>query len=162
MIKKFKPRQGQAYELRLAMYRGPAGSWAKQAWHRLVCAITSSQYSHCELVLRHSDQGPSLCASSSNRDGGVRRQFIDLASGRWDVFILQHLPDGTRDAAEHWFWERRNDGYDYLGLLRFVLPWRAGSSHRWICSEAVAAALGLEDPGQYSPQTLFERLVEGQ
>nr|MCU0882145.1 hypothetical protein [Hyphomonadaceae bacterium] len=53
--------------------------------------------------------------------------------------------------------------YDWPGLIRTqVFKLRAGPAwkRRWFCSEIVAHALGLPDPWQFSPGSLFERVSQ--
>ena len=147
--------------LQLAMYKGPANGFFKQLWHEAVCLITKSKYSHCELVISElsQDGASAVCASSSNRDGGVRIARIDLTSGRWDIVDLPASP-ATVNRVYNWFELHAGEGYDYLGLLHFLFPRVVGDPRRWFCSEACAAALGLTDPWQCSPQGLLNRIQE--
>lgn len=149
--------------MKLAMYRGPAKDPWHQFAHWFTCLWTRSEYSHCELVFHASDimNGKSLCASSSARDGGVRLKYIDLSSGHWDVYDLPQLDDIDEAEARAWFYEKSDAraGYDWLGLLWFVLPIKAfNDPRRYFCSEAIAAALGLAKPHKIHPQKLLDRL----
>lgn len=149
--------------MKLAMYKGPPNDVAHKLSHWFTCLWTRSIYSHCELVYHQSDvmNGKSLCASSSARDGGVRLKYIDLSSGHWDVFELPGLTEQQAEAARAWFYEKSDAraGYDWFGLLWFVLPVKAfNNPRRWFCSEALAAALGLPKPHKYHPQKLLVRL----
>lgn len=112
---------------------------------------TGGKYSHCELVF-NDDLENAMCASSSQRDGGVRMKLIDLTSGRWDVFDLKHCDD---HAAYRWFDNHNGKKYDIPGLFGFILPWRTHHPNRWFCSEACAAALGIESPHRLSPNGLL-------
>lgn len=149
--------------MKLAMYKGPpTGFWHRIA-HWFTCRWTGSEYSHCELAFCRSDTagGKWLCASSSARDGGVRLKYIDLASGHWDVYDLPQFDQAATNAARAWFYERADarSGYDWLGLLWFVLPIKAfNNPRRWFCSEAIAAALGLPKPHKFHPQRVLDRL----
>jgi len=125
----------------VALYKGPATGWFHQAWHRLVCWWTKSIYSHCEVVIG------GVCYSSSNRDGGVRAKVIDLTSGRWDLFDL----DGDEGAALAWFQRHMGEGYDWLGVARFVVPFLPHFRHLWFCSEASGAALLWADADRVKP-----------
>ena len=133
--------------MQLAFYKGPARRPLHRLAHWLVCKVTRSKYSHCELVI------DGVCYSSSWRDGGVRGTLIDLSSGRWDVLDVR----GDELAAKDWFIRHWHAPYDYAGLLGFVLPWRTQNEQRWFCSEACAAALGLHNPERISPQWLYDR-----
>ena len=147
--------------IRLAMYKGPPTDALHRIGHRLICLWTRSIYSHCELVPGlPAPDGTSLCLSASHRDDGVRFKRINLGSGRWDVFDLPQFDDFDRDLAVQWFLDNDAAGYDYLGLLWFLLPARLEWRKRWFCSEAIAAALGLRDPHKFHPQKLLETLMD--
>ena len=122
--------------MKLAMYKGPATGLFHIIAHWFTCLWTMSRYSHCELVFGEPDRfGMSLCASSSGRDGGVRFKNIDLGSGRWDVFDI----GGDEEAASRWVIEHVASGYDWFGLLWFVLPIKVfNNPRRWFCSEALS------------------------
>ena len=127
--------------MQLAFYRGPGTLFDK-----LIRIITRSEYSHCEVVIH------GKCWSSSVRDGGVRGKYINLQSGHWDVIDLL----GDEAATELWFKSHENADYDWLGLMRCVIPFFPHSSRRWFCSEACGTALGLR-ADDMSPQDLFDR-----
>ena len=141
--------------LHLALYRGTrAENPAALVFDRLICWRTKSRWSHAELVLDHHPSGPSLCASSSIRDDGVRTKLINLNSGRWDVYPL---PAGIDAAAAHrWFEQKNGRPYDILGVLGFVLPLPIHWGAAWYCSEAVAAAIGVQNRVWISPQRLAQ------
>lgn len=128
--------------MKLAFYKGQGNFF-----DALVRFVTRSEYSHCELVIGD------LCWSASPRDGGVRRAVINLQSGRWDVIDIE----GNEAAADLWFKSREGAGYDWIGLLRTVIPFFPHSKTKYFCSEACGAALGLR-ADDLSPQDLFDRL----
>lgn len=130
--------------MKLAFYKGKG-----TLFDRAVQWWTSSPYSHCEIVL-DVDTGKveNLCASSSFRDKGVRIKLIDLTTGRWD---LVDIPWADEEAVTDWFLLHSGEGYDTIGLLGFVIPFR-DISDKWFCSEACVEALGFSssetiDPG---------------
>ena len=106
---------------------------------------TGGPYSHCELVLSED-----ICGSSSVRDGGVRLKRIDILSGNWDLLEV----GGDEQAAVEWFNAHLGAKYDYAGLFGFIWRPGRGNRQRWFCSEAVAAALGFEEPWRFDPNTL--------
>lgn len=124
----------------IALYKGP-GHWTNaliRRWQR-------SPYSHCELVEPYGG-GQYECWSASAMDGGVRRKVMALDPAHWEVYELRNF-SGAR--AELWFQANIGKGYDLLGLLGFAWrPWRGDRGGYW-CSEAVAAALGFEEPFRY-------------
>jgi hypothetical protein len=111
---------------------------------------TRSAFSHVELVFSDGQ-----CASSSFMDSGVRFKTIGFSSDDW-VFV--DLPPALERQAFAWFDFHEDDGYDLLGNIHFVLSPIGNNKDRWFCSEAVAAALGIPDPGRYDPGTLFSTL----
>jgi hypothetical protein len=100
------------------------------------------RYSHCELIF-----SDGMAASSSFLDKGVRFKRIDFNPAHWDVFSI----GGDEAAARRWFTEHEGDGYDVLGLARFVLQPFEGDQFRWVCSEAIMAALGYDEPWRFDP-----------
>lgn len=129
----------------LALYKGTGGTLWQRLWDRLVRMVTASPYSHCELVIN------GVCWSSSMRDGGVRGKSITLDPAKWDQIDLG--PEGDKKAL-HWFLSHEHEGYDYKGVLRFLFEGIHASPRRWFCSEACAAALGLDWPEVYTPGDL--------
>lgn len=136
--------------MQLALYKGTRPGLAG-LFNRVVRWWTNGPYSHCEIVLQALDGSQMLCASSSNTDGGVRFKAIDLDPERWDLIAL---PAENATAVIRWFDAHLGEGYDFIGLAGFVLRRSDGSKRRWFCSEACAAALGLDEPWRFCPNTL--------
>ena len=132
--------------MQIAFYKGPATGLVNKLGRLLVCLGTLSRYSHCELVI----QG--VCYSASARDGGVRGKVIDLASGHWDVVDVP----GDEAVALAWFHAHMGEAYDWMGVLRFALPFLRQRPRKWFCSEAVAEALGVAGSAGVSPGDLWE------
>lgn len=128
--------------MKMAFYKGQGNFF-----DALVRFVTRSEYSHCELVIGD------LCWSSSPRDGGIRRAQINLQSGHWDVIDII----GDEDAVDLWFKSREGAGYDWIGLIRTVIPFFPHSKTKYFCSEACGAALSLR-ADDLSPQDLFDLL----
>ncbi|MBI2306102.1 MAG: hypothetical protein HYU78_02250 [Rhodocyclales bacterium] len=136
--------------MQLALYKGTRPGLAG-IFNRAVRWWTRGPYSHCELVLWRLPDGTAMCGSASNTDGGVRIKAIDLDPARWD---LVELPRVDPFAAFDWFEAHAGDGYDLRGLFGFV--WRRGDGDRdkYYCSEACAAAIGIDEPWRFDPNTL--------
>ena len=142
----------------LALYKGrKRGKTPHEQWQRLmdwaVRWATNGQYSHCEIAVKHSFADDYHCYSASLRDGGVRSKTMPLPAEKWNLIEI-------RDAEAHekvWALYQATQGakYDYLGALGVVLPIRQ-ATQRWLCSEWCAAALGLQYPDRYSPQSLAD------
>jgi hypothetical protein len=126
----------------LAFYKA-RGTW----FDRLIRFVTRSPYSHVEVAITQQPDGRWLCGSSSVRDGGVRLKAIALSAENWDLRFV----GGDANAVRAWFEARAGERYDWLGVLRFVLPFVGQSSRRWFCSEACLAALGLPEPWRFAP-----------
>lgn len=124
-------------------------------YSRGVRLIGRGPYSHVELVFADvaaiQSGEPCLSGSASYMDGGVRLKRIAYTSGNWHFFPL---PWADPEAALTWFEAHDGAGYDLVGNLRFLLPVIQDGSGRWFCSEAGAAALGLEEPWRYEPNHL--------
>lgn len=121
---------------------------------RLIRTWLRGPYSHCELVFELVDDAPSLCISSSLRDGGVRSKRIWLDSESWDLVPV----DAGIEAAWAWAAEHAQEGYDLPGLAGFVWRPEVGNQTKWFCSEAVAAMLGYSQPWRFDPCALHSVL----
>lgn len=143
----------------LALYKGKkSGKGVKVKLARLtdwlIRKITRGQYSHCEIAIQVSD-GIYDCYSASYRDGGVRMKRMKLPSEKWDLILLMDNA-ALRQAVQEIHYERtKGQGYDYLGVLGVILPFRH-RLNKWFCSEWCAWALGLEQPETYSPNSLAQ------
>lgn len=120
--------------------------------HVLICIRTLSKYSHAELVI------DGKCWSSSEKDGGVRGKIIDLDSGHWDVYPVEWKSDDPVKALA-WFLDHDGDHYDWMGVLRFVLPFVKQKTNEYFCSEAIAAALGAVNTDKLAPKDLLRFVV---
>ena len=91
-----------------------------------------------------------ISASSSFLDGGVRFKDITYNPDHWDIV---ELPPELEQAARLWFVQHEGDSYDVIGNLGFVVGPVDDSKRKWFCSEVIMAALGVEEPGKFSPST---------
>lgn len=123
-------------------------------FNRLTAWWLRGDYSHCELVLGTDESGMAICASSSMMDGGVRVKHMRLDPAHWDI-----VPVGG-DPAQAWAWllEHEGEGYDYLGLVGFIARVLGHDKERWLCSEAVAAMLGIPESWRFDPCSLWAAL----
>ena len=138
--------------MHVAFYKAPGTLTDKLIRHWL-----RGPYSHCELVFELVDNGPSLCISSSPRDGGVRSKRIMLDSESWDIVAVD------ADVAAAWAWaaEHAHEGYDLMGLIGFAWRPESGEQNKWFCSEAVAAMLGYPQSWRFDPDLLYCVLKRG-
>ena len=135
--------------MRIAFYKGRA-----RLFNRLASWWLRGPYSHCELILGTDHNGLSICASSSMMDGGVRIKHMHLNPDHWDLVPVS----GDAHDAWHWLAQHHGDGYDYLGLVGFIARVLGHDKARWVCSEAVAAMLGLPDAWRFDPCSLWAAL----
>jgi hypothetical protein len=110
-------------------------------------------YSHCELIF-----SDGMAASSSFLDKGVRFKQIDFDPARWDFITV----DGDEAAARAWFEIHEGQGYDLLGLIGFMVRPITGQKHKWVCSEAVMAALGYEEAWRFDPCSMARAVCRPQ
>ena len=139
--------------MHVAFYKAPGTLTDK-----LIRRWLRGPYSHCELVFELVDNGPSLCISSSPRDGGVRSKRIILDAESWDIVPV---PDADIAAAWAWAAEHIQEGYDYMGITGFILRPESGEQDKWFCSEAVAAMLGYPQSWRFDPDLLYCVLKRG-
>ena len=118
-------------------------------YSRLVRFIDRGAYSHCELVF-----SDGMSASSSFLDRGVRFKQIDFDPAKWDIVEVT----GDEKSARQWFNAHAGQPYDLIGTARFIFGVIPPSQKKWFCSEAVAAALGMNEPWRYGPCGLFAAL----
>jgi hypothetical protein len=138
--------------MKLAFYKA-THSGVPGVYNRLVRWWDQGPYSHCEMVF-----SDGMSASSSFMDKGVRFKQIVYNPDNWD-FV--DVPDAYEVAARQWFSARIGEGYDLLGNARFAFGFLESPEDKWFCSEAIAAALGVEEPWRVSPNglTSFMRLL---
>jgi uncharacterized protein YycO len=142
--------------MKLAFYLGSNGNYLD----KLICIVTGSAYSHCELVF---SDGQSF--SSSPRDGGVRFKPIIYEPQKW---VVIELPVEPADEAKVRSWCQTKTGkdYDFSGVLGFILPFFKQDDDDYYCSEICLMALKLvieewsKKRNKISPGKLFG-LVSG-
>ncbi len=131
--------------------------------------FTESPYSHCELIYpsTYTDlkNKPSLCYSSSPRDGGVRSKLIPLNNKHWHVYDIEinneeKLTELTKQ-IQNYFFKHLNEPYDYLGAFGSAVKVPLYSLNKKFCSLACAQALQLKE-FNLSPANLFTSLCEQQ
>ena len=132
--------------MKVAFYKGHT-----RLFNKLVSWYLRGPYSHCELIFETTDEGVSVCASSSFRDGGVRFKHMVLDPDHWDVIDVE----GDRVYAMRWLVEHEGDGYDIFGLIGFIWRRQSDDKHKWFCNEAVLAMLGRNDPYRFDPMSTF-------
>ncbi|BBB61186.1 hypothetical protein UNDKW_2913 [Undibacterium sp. KW1] len=138
--------------MHVAFYRGTRPGFSG-IYNRLVRWWTKGPYSHCELVF-----DDCMCASSSFMDGGVRLKYIEFDSQRWD-FV--NVPDSLAPGALRWFREHLGAKYDLKGNFHFLVSAVGDDNGKWFCNEAVGAALGINQPWRFDPNSFYALLTSG-
>lgn len=136
--------------MQMAFYKGK-----KRLFNRLTRLWLRGPYSHCELILGTDHNGLAICASSSFLDGGVRIKHMPLNPENWDILPVR----GDVYDAWHWLADHEGQPYDVLGLLGFIYRVLGHDKDRWLCSEAVAAMLGIPDAWRFDPCSLYAALL---
>lgn len=118
-----------------------------QLLDRIIRLVTKSKYSHVEIFSN------GYIYSSSPRDGGVRRKAFNLAlnTSKWDYLPI----DLKVERLENFYTKTVNKKYDWLGVLRFILPFFKQNKNRYFCSEWVGECLRYSQPELLTPQDLY-------
>lgn len=112
---------------------------------RLVCLLQGGDSAHCEVSGEWlGDQHK--CVSASFLDKGVRRKWIDMPASKWRIY---EFAGATPDDVEAYLSANDGEGYDWLGLMGFVIRRIKGFARRKFCSEVGADIMGLPDPWRY-------------
>lgn len=127
--------------MKLAFYKGRG-----TLFNRIVCWWQRGPYSHVEVVLATRTDGTYECASSVP-GVGVRIATKALPAADWD-FIDYPADVGSVRA---WFAAHAGAGYDYLGIFGFIVRPVGGEPGRYFCAEAIATALGIDEPWRLDP-----------
>lgn len=127
---------------------------------KLVRWWTSSLYSHCEILF---NDGRIYSADGWNSK--MVRYTTKYNLDNWAVLEVP-LTDTKYRHLKNWCSDRVGQKYDWLGVIRFVLPFVPQSDDKWFCSELCGAALkfvGLlgfnVDVHGMSPQGLYNKLL---
>jgi hypothetical protein len=136
---------------RIAFYRGTRPGIAG-LYNRLGRWLDHGPYSHAELVFSDGMSG-----SASYMDHGVRIKYIGYTSGDWD-FV--EIPARFELVARNWFIGERGKKYDLMGNINAAFGFVPHSRDKWFCSEAIAAALGLNEAWRFKPNGLRAILKE--
>lgn len=122
--------------------------WDIGAW--IIRKATGKPYSHSELV------ADGQCYSSSIQDGGVRDEDSEIVLHNPDHWDIIPLPWACDSCVMDYYRETRGEPYGWLDLLLQYCLHLNIESRGDFCSQWCAKALGLPNPGQYSPGSLFD------
>ena len=120
---------------------------------RIIRFWTRSQYSHTEILLYDYQDGTYDCLSADYTDG-VRIKRLSISLDEWDIVDI----DFPISKVHEWYSRNHGKGYDYLGLLGFVISPLKQTKSRWFCSEIPADILGLKYSSRFNPSILYSVL----
>lgn len=135
--------------MKIAFFKGIQPGFGPALFDHLVHWWCAGPYSHCAIVVGANPDGTTTIASSTFLGGGVGYQSVTLDPANWDVLDAP----GDLEAAKAWIEAHEGQGYDVIGLLRYVGPRGDGEKRKWYCSEAVCAALGWDEPWRFDPNS---------
>ena len=121
---------------------------------RMIRFWTRSNYSHTEILLYDYQDGTYDCLSADYVDG-VRIKRLPISVDEWDV-VDTSIPVSE---AHRWYSLNYGKGYDYPGLLGFVISPIKENKGRWFCSEIAADILGIKLSSRVSPSLLYSLLT---
>lgn len=121
----------------------------RRLFARLVCLVRGGDSAHCEAAYA-TPEGDWACVSSSWVDGGARGKEMPLPAAKWRIYRTDL--DAVR--AQLWLARHAGEGYGWIKLLRFLLPFVRPSWGGPICTEAVAQMLGLGHADSHDLRTL--------
>lgn len=135
----------------IALFRGTGPVAAAIRWQ------TRGAYAHAAWILRDGS-----CVESHAKSG------VDWMDHPWvqndglaDIFEVKDLTDAERRKIESFLVRQCGNGYDWLGVLRFLSGVNRNNVERWFCSELVAEGCEMAgrpllrtDAWRISPVTL--------
>lgn len=124
----------------------------------IIRLFTKGKYSHCEIAIQEENDANYTCYSSSNRDGGVRKKYMELQPERWDLIEIDQSKVKVSDIKSIY---NKTVGckYDFFGACGVILGFGNAKS-RYFCSEWCAEALKLKLPHTFSPVSLYRYLLD--
>lgn len=116
-------------------------------------------YAHVEAILDYDEQTQLYTVVSSVPGTGIRKTQMTLPADTWDIIESP----GNEATVEVWFDARLGSGYDWLGILGFIIrPIKGDPTKLWFCSESVLESLGVAEPWRFDPNAAYDVLVERQ
>lgn len=135
----------------LALKRAAASDarWYERAFAALTRWRLCSPYSHSAIAIDR------RIYHANARHGLFESGY---SPARWDLYPV---PQGDTQRVLALFEQHRGDGYNWRGVLAFIVPWVGTSKRKFYCFEWCALAL---DPAthkaqRHTPETLLALLV---
>jgi len=130
-------------EINLAFFKAKHGG----LFAKLIKFRTRGEHSHVELIFPQykiydskQNRELELCFSSYEKEGGVRFKFIYLNPEKWDIVPIK-IPDDRLHELLAYAASLADAKYDWLGIVKFVLPHVPERPNRFFCSEVVVYLL---------------------
>jgi hypothetical protein len=119
---------------------------------KFICWWMRGPYFHSEVILAENADGTYTIASSVPGIGVRTATNQQLPADEYDIIE----GPGDVNTAIAWFKAHDGEAYDWLGLLRFVMPpltiW---SNTKWWCTDADLAAVGMDcGSHRYDPNAM--------
>jgi hypothetical protein len=147
-------------KIRLALYRSPP---CPNAVDWMIGRFSWSNYYHASIVFPdgtewQSKPGRGVCK-------GKPLGWLAEPGSRCELYeFIQPITEDDLQQITAFLIEEEGSGYDYKGILGFLLRWRSQSTDKWFCSELVFSAclaagrrlLNNREPWQISPVDLTE------
>ena len=138
-------------QIYLASYKGNEGGFQGLV-SKGIRFITRGKYSHSEVCIGNPFLSKVLCVTSAGSEGGVKARNLAYRQDQWDLVLLEKV---TEQDVTKWYQQNAGAKYDFIGVIRFMIPFVANEHKtKWFCSEAVAAIMGMVEPWRYDPSTL--------
>ena len=118
---------------------------------RLVQRGQFARVTHVEGYYGADDQGRSIIASASLRDGGVRVKPAALTRENW---LAVEVPCWDAKNSLDFILAHVGEGYDTRGAVATVFL-SGQDADRWFCNEIVGASVGLISPDIFGPAHFF-------
>jgi hypothetical protein len=141
----------------IAFYKSYSGTnWNK--FKQLVTKVwTFGKYCHCEIVHLQEDGALIWYGATSYNLGGVAARPLQFHVHKWDIFeITEHINFKITLAILR---SKLGLKYDWLGIfLSQAIPFHAHNDEEYFCSEYLAQAVRMDNPYNYSPNSLKRRM----
>lgn len=90
--------------------------------------------------------------------GGVRFKRINIRTNNWVTIKLGFQREKKLEMAQ-WFQDNQGAKYDHSLIANYAIWWLASNVEgRYMCSEAIATAMGMIEPHRYHPALLHNTM----
>lgn len=124
----------------------------------LIRLATLGRYTHCAVEI------DGVVYQAKIFKGVYKSEYI---ASEWDNEVQLFVNKEDTKKCVKFLESELGCGYDWLGVIKFVIPWIKASKSRWFCSELVVAALQKVKKldkkivaCRCSPSKVYELLIE--